>query len=114
MKRSGRTSSSATIDLIERWIRAEYYCRRPHLLPEHLRGEATWALIQAEEELRQAVTGERDLVDAARSLGLKTEPIHHSRMENKPLRKLKRLKKKPKVKAKPTRRKPRTIKGFFD
>lgn len=68
---------------VERWIRADYYLKRTYLAPT-----VDWMgeLIQAEGDLCALITGERELVDAARVLGCRmmdevpaTKPVRRQR-----------------------------------
>ena len=87
--------------LVEDWIRAEYWLCREWMLPKHLWGGTTGRFIAAEDALRKHLTGHASLTGAAETLGCKTPEGAAKRVR-------------PKAKKKPVRNRELFTGGFFN
>jgi len=75
------TSPEKFEDVLKRWVRAEYMAR--------MGANANWdrwarAQAELEAEMREMVTGHRDLFEAGESLGLRPQPCKGRKEEEIP------------------------------
>lgn len=70
---------------IETWIRAEYFFRQG---PDPYTRAGQDSLLKAEDKLRKVITGETDIIEAARALGVhvnKHKRLYKERMRGQDL-----------------------------